>query len=92
MEQAESNNAIWELLQLFKKRYKFLFLKDVLSCCQLDNDNKQLLKEERSKFRSGSVFVRYDRPATLLDEAKYTKDEWDKVTDENIKNGIIKSS
>ena len=74
------------------KRYKFLLLKDVLSFYQLDNDNQQLLKEEGSNFYRGFVDVRYDRPATLLDEAKYTKDEWDKVTDENIKNGIIKSS
>ena len=38
-----------------KKRNKFLVLKDVLSFYQLDNDNKQLLQEQGSKFRSGSV-------------------------------------
>ena len=55
----------------------------------MDSDNQQLLKEEGSKFRSGSIGVR--RPVTLLDAADYFKKEWDKVTDETIKNSFIKA-
>ena len=52
----------------------------------MDSDNQQLLKEEGSKFRSGSIGVR--RPVTLLDAADYFKKEWDKVTDETIKKNL----
>ena len=74
-----------------KKRYKFFFLKDLHLFCQLDNDNKQLIKEEGTKFRRVSVGICYGRPATFLDAANYVKEEWDKVADETIKNAFIKS-
>ena len=64
-----------------KKRYKFLHLKDVQTSYRLDNDIQQLLKEEDSKFRRGSVGVPYEILATLLDAANYARAEWDKVTD-----------
>ena len=67
-----------------------MILKDVLSFYQQDNDSQKLLKKS-SKFRRGSVGVRYDRSTTLLDEANYTKEEWDEVTDETIKNAYIKA-
>ena len=44
-----------------------------------------------SKFCKGSVDVRYGRPTTLLDTANYAKEEWDKVTNETIKNAFIKA-
>ena len=58
-----------------------MLLKDALSFYQLDNYNQQLLKEEDSKFRRGSVGVPYEILATLLDAANYARAEWDKVTD-----------
>ena len=57
----------------------------------MDSDNQQLLKEESSKLRRGYVGVRYGRPATLLDVTNYAKEEWDKVTNETIKNAFIKA-
>ena len=60
-----------------------------MSFYQLNNDNQQLLKEERSKFRRGFVVVRYDRSVTLLDAASYAKEEWDKVIDEAIKSAFM---
>ena len=68
-----------------KKRYKFLLLKYVLPFNLLDNDNKQLVKED-SKFRRGSV-------ANLQHAAKsmLKRKEWDKATDEIIKNAFIKT-
>ena len=73
-----------------KKRYKFCFLKDVVSFYHLDNHNQRLLKEEASNFRREFVGVRYGIPATLPDAANYAREEWDKVTDETFKNAIIK--
>ena len=74
-----------------KKRYKCLLLKDLLSFYQLDSDNQQLLKEESSKFRRGSVGVRYGRPVTLIDATNNAKEEWNKVTGETIKNAFMKA-
>ena len=74
-----------------KKRNKCLLVKDVLSFDQLDSDNQQLLKQEGYKFHRGYVSVRYGRPATLLDAANYAKEEWDKATDETIKDAFIKA-
>ena len=59
--------------------------------CQLKNNNKKLLKEECFKFRRRSVGVCYGRLASLLDAANCIKKEWDKVTNETIKNAFIKA-
>ena len=80
-----------KVIAAVKTRYKFLLLKYVLLFCQLDNDNQQLLKEEGSKLCRRLVGVHYVRLATLLEAANYAKEEWDKVTDETIKNTFIKA-
>ena len=54
----------------------------LLSFYQVDNENQQLLKEEGSKFRKGSVGVCYDSPETLLDAANYVKETCGKVIEE----------
>ena len=92
-----SNVTSWKqhcdlgVIAAVQKTYKCLLLKDVLSFYQLDNDNQQLLKEECFKFRRGYVGICYGRLASLLDAANYTKEQWNKVTDETIKNIFIKA-
>ena len=68
-----------------------MLLKDVLSFDPLESDNQQLLKLKGSKCSRGSVGVCYGRAATLLDAANYGKEEWDKLTDETVKNAFMKA-
>ena len=56
----------------------------------MDNDNQQSLKKG-SKFCRGYVGVWYGRRGTQKHADNYDKDEWLKVTDETIKNSLIKA-
>ena len=66
-----------------------MLLKYVLSFYQVDNVNQQLRKQASSKFCRIYFGFRYGRPVTLLDTAKYVKEDWDKITDETMKNAFI---
>ena len=79
------------MIAALKKRYKFLYLKDMLSFYELNTTNQKLLKDESLKMRRGSVGVHYGRPATLLDAAGYAEEAWNRVTEETVRNAFIKA-
>ena len=69
-----------EVITAFKKWFKFFLLGDVPT---FYTDKQQLLKEDGSKlcfWFVGDTFT--------CNSAYYVKEEWDKVTDENIKKKL----
>ena len=61
------------IINALKTRYKFLYLRDVLSFYELSGDEKATLKAQGGMKRRGSAGVRFGNPAHLLDAAKYVK-------------------
>ena len=52
-----------------KKRYKYLYLKDVLDFYELDENLKAHKKEQAKRLRRGAANVAFGNPAHLLDAA-----------------------
>ena len=55
-----------------KKKYKYLYLKDVLSFYNLSEASKNQMKGSVSRLRRGTAGVDYGKPVYPLDAAKYT--------------------
>ena len=59
------------IIQALKTRYKFLYLRNVLSFYDLCESERAALKAQGGMIRRGSAGVRFGNPAHLLDAAKY---------------------
>ena len=79
------------IIAALKKRYKYLYLKDVLNFYELDENLKALKKEQAKRLPRGAAGVAYGNPAHLLDAAHYIKLAWDAISDVTIKNAFNKA-
>ncbi len=74
-----------------KKRFKYLYFKDVFDFYELDEEAKFRKKMQGRRLRHGAVGVAYGNPAHLLDAASYVKEAWQSVSPSSIKNAFIKA-
>jgi hypothetical protein len=79
------------IIATLKKRFKYLYLKDVLDFYELDEEVKLRKKMQGRRLRRGAVGVAYGNPAHLLDAASYVKEAWQSVSPSSIKNAFIKA-
>lgn len=79
------------IINAFKIRYKFLYLKDVLHFYDLPKNEKEILQIQSKYLRRGSAGVQYGNPAHLMDVAKYVKEAWDSVLPISIENCFRKA-
>jgi hypothetical protein len=79
------------IIAALKKRFKYLYLKDVLDFYELDEEAKLRKKMQGRRLRRGAVGVAYGNPAHLLDAASYVKEAWQSVSPSSIKNAFIKA-
>jgi hypothetical protein len=79
------------IIVALKKRFKYLYLKDVLDFYELDEEAKLQMKMQGRRLRRGAVGVAYENPAHLLDAASYVKEAWQSVSPSFIKNAFIKA-
>ena len=79
------------IIAALKKRYKYLYLKDVLDFYQLDDEAKARKKEQARRLPRRSAGVLYGNPAHLLDAANYVKEAWDSVSEASISNAFKKA-
>ena len=79
------------IITALKKRYKYLYLKDVLGFYELDKNLKARKKEQAKRLPRGAAGVAYGNPAHLLDAAQYIKVAWDAISDTTIKNAFNKA-
>jgi hypothetical protein len=79
------------IIAAFKKRYKYLYLKDILDFYKLDEQLKQRKRELGKRLRRGVAGVSYGNPAHILHAANYVKEAWDSVSSSSIKNAFSKA-
>jgi len=79
------------IIATLKKRYKYLYLKDILDFYKLDEQLKQRKKELGKRLQRGAARVSYGNPTHLLDAASYVKGAWDSVSSSSIKNAFSKA-
>jgi hypothetical protein len=78
------------IIAALKKRFKYLYLKDVLDFYELDEEAKLRKKMQGRRLRHGAAGVAYGNPAHLLDATSYVKEAWQSVSPSFIKNAFIK--
>ncbi len=78
------------IIVALKKRYKYLYLKDILDFYELDKQLKQQKRELGKRLQRGAGGVSYENPTHLLDVANYVKEAWDSVSSSSIKNAFSK--
>ncbi len=79
------------IIAALKKRYKYLYLKDVLDFYELDDEAKNRKKDQGRRLRQGAIGVLYRNPTPLLNATSYVKDAWDFISQTFIKNAFIKA-
>lgn len=79
------------IIAALKKRYKYLYLKDVLDFYGLDKEAKSRKKDQGRRLRRGAAGVIYGNPAHLLNATNYVKEAWDSVSPSLIKNAFVKA-
>ncbi len=79
------------IIAALKKRYKYLYLKDILDFYELDEQLKQRKRELGKWLRRGAAGVSYGNSAHLLDAASYVKEAWDSISSSSIKNAFNKA-
>jgi hypothetical protein len=79
------------IIVALKKRYKYLYLKDILNFYELDEQLKQRKRKLGKRLRRGATGVSYGNPTHLLDAASYVKEAWDFVLSSSIKNAFSKA-
>ncbi len=79
------------IIAALKKRFKYLYLKDVLDFYELDEEVKLRKKMQGRRLRRGAAGVAYGNPAHLLDATSYVKEAWQSVSPSSIKNAFIKA-
>jgi len=91
------NSTSWKqpcdmgIIAALKKRYKYLYLKDILDFYELDEQLNQRKRELGKRLRRGAAGVSYGNPVHLLDAASYVKKAWDFVSSSSIKNAFSKA-
>ncbi len=79
------------IISTLKKRYKYLYLKDVLDFYEFYDEAKNQKKDHGRRLHWGAPRVLYGNLAHLLDVASYVKDAWDSISQTSIKNAFIKA-
>mgnify|MGYP003334255004 FL=1 len=79
------------IIAALKKRYKFLYLRDVLEFYDLHESTKAKKTECIGRLRRGAVGVDFGRRAHLLDCASYVLEAWTAVSDKSIHNSFRKA-
>jgi hypothetical protein len=79
------------IIATLKKRFKYLYLKDVFDFYELDEEAKLQKKMQGRRLRRNAVGVAYINPVHLLDVASYVKEAWQSVSPSSIKNAFIKA-
>jgi hypothetical protein len=79
------------IIAALKKRFKYLYLKDVLDFYELDEEAKFRKKMQGRRLRRGAVGVAYENPAHLFNVVSYVKEAWQSVSPSSIKNAFIKA-
>ncbi|XP_065668027.1 jerky protein homolog-like [Hydra vulgaris] len=79
------------IIAALKKRYKYLYLSDILSYYSLDVNTKECLKESSLLCKRGAAGVKYGKPAHLLDAAKYADLAWKSIQPSSLKNCFDKA-
>jgi len=79
------------IIAALKKRFKYLYLKDVLDFYELDEEVKLQKKMQGQRLQHGAAGVAYGNPVHLLDAASYVKEAWQSVSPSSIKNAFIKA-
>jgi hypothetical protein len=79
------------IIAALKKRFKYLYLKDVLDFYELDEEVKLRKKMQGRRLRRGAAGVAYGNPTHLFDVASYVKEAWQSVSPSSIKNAFIKA-
>jgi hypothetical protein len=79
------------IIAVLKKRFKYLYLKDVLDFYELDEEAKLRKKMQGQKLRRSAAGVAYRNPAHMLDAVSYVKEAWQSVSPSSIKNAFIKA-
>jgi len=78
------------IIAALKKRFKYLYLKDVLNFYELDEEAKLRKKMQGRRLRHDAIGVAYGNLVHLLDAASYVKEAWQSVSPSSIKNAFIK--
>ena len=76
------------IIVALKKRYKYLYFKDILDFYELDENLKARKKEQAKRLLRGAAGVAYGNPDHMLDAAEYIKLAWDTISDATIKNAF----
>ena len=79
------------IIAALKKRYKYLYLKNVLDFCDLDESVRIHKTEQGKRLPRGAAGVAYGRPAHLLDAAHYVKQAWEFISATSIRNSFNKA-
>ncbi|XP_065658634.1 jerky protein homolog-like [Hydra vulgaris] len=78
------------IIAALKKRYKYLYLSDILSYYSLDVNTKECLKESSLLCKRGAAGVEYGKPAHL-EAAKYVDLAWKSIQPSSLKNCFDKA-
>jgi len=79
------------IIAALKKRFKYLYLKDVLDFYELDEEAKLRKKMQGQRLRRDAARIAYGNLAHLLDATNYVKEAWQSVSPNSIKNAFIKA-
>ncbi len=79
------------IIAILKKRFKYLYLKDVLDFYELDEEAKLQKKMQGWRLRRGATRVAYKTPFHMLNATSYVKEAWQSVSLSSIKNAFIKA-
>ncbi len=79
------------IIVALKKRFKYLYLKDVLDFYELDEEAKLWKKMQGRRLQCGVIGNAYENPTHLLDVVSYVKEAWQSVSPNSIKNAFIKA-
>lgn len=79
------------IIAAIKRRYKYLYLNEVLNFYNLDQSLRLDIKQQAAKKRRGSVGVLDGSPANLLDAARIATVAWEAVSSSTIRNCFRKA-
>ena len=79
------------VIAALKKRYKHIYLTDVLNFYKLEDPEKTQLVNESKQMRRGTIGVAHGKAAHLLDAANYISRAWEAVSPTTIKNCFCKA-
>jgi hypothetical protein len=79
------------IITTLKKRFIYLYIKDVVDFYELDEEAKLQKKMQRQRLRRGAAGITYGNPAHMFDAASYVKEAWQSMSPSSIKNAFIKA-